>query len=373
MTSTVGEGPQESGPTGTPAKRTLPFKRGVRRGDVLLMVAKLDPELAKPEQKTQPRDTPTDKTPAPDTDPGGAKKETTTGTPCGPRAPIPEKTRTKGNGNTGQGTKGGKCQGTEGKGSRDPQTKGQKECESQSMEGQGTGSPAQGAGNQGQEGTAEKEGGGPPKKMEKGGAPKDAGAEVRPMEPPVPTRKWGGPLGPRSKWGSPQSKNRETEPPRRDEKMGDLQGTAEPRGQQQEAPGRKEKAGKPQKKPVIPEKHQEQPGVAAETQSPEESREAPATEETLADAARKEDQPESRMQGAEEACVRVEEDVDIVEPRAEGHAAPAPEIRVEKPSMQKPVEEEPGLQDPGRRGQSGDSDQVMGRGLWSMKNGKDMP
>nr|XP_006984182.2 unconventional myosin-XVIIIb isoform X2 [Peromyscus maniculatus bairdii] len=357
VTSTVGERPQESGPTGTPAKRTLPFKRGVRRGDVLLMVAKLDPELAKPEQKTQPRDTPMDKTPAPDTDPGGAKKETTTGTPCGPRAPIPEKTRTRGNGDTGQGTRGGKCQGTEGKGSRDPQTKGQKECESQSMEGQGTGSPAQGAGNQGQEGTAEKEGGGPPKKMEKGGAPKDAGAEVRPMEPPVPTRKWGGPLGPRSKWGSPQSKNRETEPRRRDEKMGDLQGTAEPRGQQQEAPGRKEKAGKPQKKPVIPEKHQEQPGAAAET--PEESREAPATEETLADAARKEDQPESRMRGAEEACVRVEEDVDIVEPRAEGHVAPAPEIRVEKPSMQKPVEEEPGLQDPGRRGQSGDSDQAL--------------
>ncbi|KAL6067667.1 hypothetical protein STEG23_031471, partial [Scotinomys teguina] len=357
VTSTVGERLQDSGPTGTPAKKTLPFKRGVRRGDVLLMVAKLDPELAKSEQKTQPRDTPRDKTPAPDTDPGGTKKGATMGTSCGPWAPVPEKTRTGDDRDTGQGTKGGKCQGTEGKGSGDPQTKGQKECESQSTEGQGTGSPAQGTEKKGQVGTAEKEGGSPPKKMEKGDGPKDAEAEVRPMEPKVPMRKWGGPLGPRNKWGSPQSKDRESKSQRRDEKMGDPQGTAEPRGQQQQAPGRKEKTERPQKKPVTPEKHQEQPEAAAETQSPEENREAPATEGTLADTARKEDQPESRVQGIEEPCVHGE-DVNIVEPRAEGHIAPVLKTPVERPSVQKPMEEEPGLQDAGRGGQSGDSDQA---------------
>ena len=120
----------------------------------------------------------------------------------------------------------GKCQGTEGKGSRDPQTIGQKEGESQSTEEQGTRSQAQEAGNKEQLGTAEKEGGGPPKKMEKEDEPKVAGAEVRPVEPPVPLRKWGGFLGWRSKWDSPQSKDRVTESHRKDEKTGDLQSPA---------------------------------------------------------------------------------------------------------------------------------------------------
>lgn len=365
MTSTSGEKPQELSPAGTPAKRTLPLKRGVRRGDVLLMVAKLDPELAKPEQKTQPRDTPKDKSPAPTTDPGGTKKGAITGAPCSPQAPVPEKNVTGDDGATGQGTK-------EGKGSRDPQTKGQKERESQSTEGQGTPSAVQGVGKKGQMGTVEKERGGPPKKTEKGDGSKGAGAEVRPLEPPVPTRKWGGSLGRRSKWDSSQSKNRESESQRRGEKMG----KAEPRGQPQEAPGSMEKAERPQKKPVTPEKCQEQPEVAVETQSPQESCKAPGgipREETSAKAARKEDQLESRVQVAKEPCVHAEEEVDIVESQAEGHVESIPKPHSERPSIQKPVEEKQVLQDPGSGGQSGESDQVMGYGLWSLRDGKDMP
>lgn len=352
VTSIRGERPQESSPAGTPAKRALPLKRGVRRGDVLLMVAKLDPELAKPEQKTQLRDTPKDKSPASSTDPGGTKKGATTGAPCGPQAPVPEKNVTEDDGATGQGTKGGK-------GSRDPQTKGQKERESQSTEGRGTPSPVQGVGKKGQVGTVEKERGGPPKKMEKGDRLKGAGAEVRPLEPPVPTRKWGGSLGRRSKWDSSQSKNRESESQRRGEKMG----KAEPRGQQQEALGNMEKAERPQKEPVTPEKCQEQPEEAVETQSPQESCKAPGgmpIEETPAEAARMENQPESRVQVAKEPCVHAEEEVDIVESQAEGHIESIPKPHSERPPMQKPVEEKQVLQDPGSGGQSGDSDQASG-------------
>lgn len=352
VTSIRGERPQESSPAGTPAKRALPLKRGVRRGDVLLMVAKLDPELAKPEQKTQLRDTPKDKSPASNTDPGGTKKGATTGAPCGPQAPVPEKNVTEDDGATGQGTK-------EGKGSRDPQTKGQKERESQSTEGQGTPSPVQGVGKKGQVGTVEKERGGPPKKMEKGDGLKGAGAEVRPLEPPVPTRKWGGSLGRRSKWDSSQSKNRESESQRRGEKMG----KAEPRGQQQEALGNMEKAERAQKEPVTPEKCQEQPEVAVETQSPQESCKAPGgmpIEETPPEAARMENQPESRVQVAKEPYVHAEEEVDIVESQAEGHVESIPKPHSERPPMQKPVEEKQVLQDPGSGGQSGDSDQASG-------------
>ena len=153
-------------------------------------------------------------------------------------------------------------------------------------------------------------------------------------------------------------------------------GKAEPREQPQEAPGSREKAERPQKKPVTPEKCQEQPEVAVETQSPQESCKAPGgihTEETSAEAARREDQLESRVQVAKEPCVHAEEEVDIVESQAEGHVESIPKPHSERPSMQKPVEEKQVLQDPGSGGQSGDSDQVMGYGLWSLRDGKDMP
>lgn len=380
---------------------------------MLLMVAKLDPELAKADQKVQPRDVPVDKTPAPAKDSGGTKKGVTTGTSSAPQPSMPEKTRTRGVGDTGQSTKGGKCQGTEGKGSRDPQTIGQKEGESQSTEEQGTRSQAQEAGNKEQLGTAEKEGGGPPKKMEKEDEPKVAGAEVRPVEPPVPLRKWGGFLGWRSKWDSPQSKDRVTESHRKDEKTGDLQSPAVdrscgqlaeptgqpsgptgqpsgptgqlsestgqpsgptgqpagptgqpagPTGQQQEAPVKMEgKVGRPQKKLVTPRKPRELPGVAAKTQNPEESCKAPdriPTTGISAEAAKRDGQPESRVQGAGEPRVCTEEEVDVVKPQAEGHVESIPEVVMERLSTLRPMEEKQILQDPDRGGQSGDSDQA---------------
>lgn len=352
----------------------------------MLMVAKLDPELAKAEQKVQPHDVPTDKTPAPAKDSGGTKKGATTGTSCGPQASMPEKTRTGGVGDTGQITKGGKCQGTEGKGSQEPQTNGQKEGESQSTEEKGTRSQAQEAGTKGQLGTAEKKGGGPPKKMEKEDGPKVTGAEVRPVGPPVPLRKWGGSLGQRSKWDSPQSKNRVTEAHRKDEKTGDLQSPvvdrsceqpADPTGQQQKAPAKmEEKVGRPQKKLVTPGKPRELPGVAAETQSPEESCKAPdgiPSTGITAEAAKMEGQPESRVQGAEEPRVRTGEEVDVRKPQTEGHIESVPETGMERASMQRPMGEKQILQDPDRGGQSGDSDQVMGCALWSLRDGKDLP
>ncbi|XP_052023609.1 unconventional myosin-XVIIIb [Apodemus sylvaticus] len=376
VTSTSAERPQESGPTGTPAKRTLPFKRGVRRGDVLLMVAKLDPELAKADQKVQPHDGPMDKTPAPAKDSGGTKKGMTAGTSCDPQASVPEKTRTRGVGDTSQSTKGGKCQGTEGKGSRDPQTNRHKEGKCQNTEEQGTRSQAQEAGNKGQPGTAEKDGGGPPKKMGKEDRPKIAAAEVRPVEPPVPLRKSGSSLSRRSKWDSPQSKNSITESHGKDEKTGDLQSSAaarsrgqpaeptgqsaEPTGQQQEAPAKMEKVGRPQKKLVTPGKPRELPGVAAETQSLKESCKVPdgiPTAGISAEAAKREGPPESRVQGANESRVRTEDEVDVVEPQA-GHSEPVPETGMERLSMQRPMEEKQTLQDPDRGGQSGDSDQA---------------
>ena len=142
-----GEKPQESGSSGTPAKKSLPFKRGVRRGDVLLMVAKLDPDSAKPEQRTQPRDAPASKTPPPATDPGGGKEGDTPGTPRGPQAsttdapPKAKKMPTGGLGDPGTVllTKGEKDQGTVRKGGEAPQTKAVTKGELQGKEGLGDG------------------------------------------------------------------------------------------------------------------------------------------------------------------------------------------------------------------------------------------
>lgn len=173
MTSVNCERPQEAGPSGTPARKALPVKRGVRQGDVLLMVAKLDPEATKPEQRNQARDTPTCKTLPAATDPGGAKKGEAPGTSSGPQASTedvaskPEKTPTRGRGDPGPGTKGEKGQGTVGKGSGDPQTKGPKGGEPKGKEEQRTRPQSQGAGDGGHLGTVEKEGGDPPSRRER--------------------------------------------------------------------------------------------------------------------------------------------------------------------------------------------------------------
>lgn len=169
MTTVNGEKAQESGPSGAPAKKPLPFKRGVRRGDVLLMVAKLDPDSAKPEQRTQPQDTPACKTPAPATDPGGGRKGEAPQAPHGPQArpadtaPKAEKTQTGGPGGPGTVllTTGEKDQGAAGKGGGAPQAKGLKGEEPQFTEQPGEG---------GRPGTAEKGGGGPSTEGGKGDA-----------------------------------------------------------------------------------------------------------------------------------------------------------------------------------------------------------
>uniref|UniRef100_A0A8C9P816 Myosin XVIIIB n=1 Tax=Spermophilus dauricus TaxID=99837 RepID=A0A8C9P816_SPEDA len=205
MTSINGEKPQEPGPTATPAKKSLPFRRGVLGGDVLLMVARLDPGAAQPEQRTQPRDPPACKTPPAVTDPGGEKPGETPGSPSGSQVPTedlaskPEKTRTGGLGDPGQGSEGEK-------GGRGPQTKGLKGGEPQGKEEQRTRPQTQGAGDGGQPEAVEKEGGDPPSKNEKGGLPKDVETEGKPSGPRVQVRKWGGSLGRKSKWGGPQSK-----------------------------------------------------------------------------------------------------------------------------------------------------------------------
>ncbi|XP_040859528.1 unconventional myosin-XVIIIb [Ochotona curzoniae] len=107
-TSMNGEKPQESGPGGTPTKRTLPVRRGVRRGDVLLMVAKLDPDAAK---QVQPQDAP----PAA-TDPGGGAKGETPRTSPVASAPKTDKTQAGVSGDSGQGSKGERGPGLGGKG-----------------------------------------------------------------------------------------------------------------------------------------------------------------------------------------------------------------------------------------------------------------
>ncbi|XP_007946175.1 unconventional myosin-XVIIIb [Orycteropus afer afer] len=171
MTSINGEKP----------KRPLPFKRGVRRGDVLLMVARLDPDSAKPEQRTHPQNSPTCKTPPPTIDLGGERRGETPGTPPGPQAstkePVPKakKALTGSLEGQGQGTvplpKGEKGPGSVGRGGGAPQTK-----ELKGGEGQGTRPRAQGPGEGGQSGTVE-EGGDSQNKMEKGDPCKDAGGE----------------------------------------------------------------------------------------------------------------------------------------------------------------------------------------------------
>ncbi|XP_025123212.3 unconventional myosin-XVIIIb isoform X2 [Bubalus bubalis] len=313
-----GEKPQESGPSGTPAKKSLPFKRGVRRGDVLLMVAKLDPDSAKPEQRTQPRDAPTSKTPPPATDPGGGKKGDTPGTPRGPQAsttdapPKAEKTQTGGLGDPGTvlPTKGEQDQGTVGKGGEAPQTNKVKKAELQGKEGLGDG---------GQPGTAEKGAGDPPNKGAKGGLSKDVAGEGKWAGAQAPVRRWGGSLGRRGKWDSPQRKkdkegallskaDKTEEPQTKAEKTGKVPGKAgeAPRAMDKagEPQSRTGKAGEPQGKMEKMRPPQSTSGEAGKAGGKaEKDDKAPKEVDARGDTpktAGKEDQPESRGQKAEE-------------------------------------------------------------------------
>ncbi|KAG3278378.1 myosin XVIIIB [Ictidomys tridecemlineatus] len=340
MTSINGEKPQEPGLTATPAKKSLPFRRGVLGGDVLLMVARLDPGAAQPEQRTQARDPPACKTPPAVTDPGGEKPGETPGSPSGSQIPTedlaskPEKTRTGGLGDPGQGSEGQK-------GGRGPQTKGLKGGELQGKEEQRTRPQTQEAGDGGQPGAVEKEGGDPPSKNEKGGLPKDAETEGKPSGPRVQVRKWGGSLGRKSKWGGPQSKK---------DKGGDLRaGSEEPEGGTAQgslgppggAPGEPEAADAPGRtgEPCA------RPGAGG---APEEV----AAERPSLAAAGKEDAPQGR---AQEPCATGAQDEDRPGMRQQdGSPGPA-----ETPGVgQTQPEEGTALQEDSRGGQSGDSDQA---------------
>nr|XP_030715701.1 unconventional myosin-XVIIIb [Globicephala melas] len=373
MTSINGEKPQESGASVTPARKSLPFKRGIRGGDVLLMVAKLDPDSAKPEQRTQPRDGPACKTPA--TDPGGEEERETPGTPCGPQAGTQdaalkaELTQTGDLGNPGTVllTKGEKDHGTMGKGGGAPQTKGTKGGEPQGREGLGEG---------GQLGAAEKGRGDPPKKGAKWNFSKVAAGEGKWAGAQAQVRKWGGSLGRRSKWDGPQSKKDKegvllskadkTDGPQTEvEKPGTVQGDVG------EAPGVMENAGEPRSmagkagepqgkmKPVgQPQSESGEAGKAgSKTEKDSEApKEVDARGETPVTAG-KEDQPERRGRKAEDACARASDGAGALEVEPQGPGQPALENRVERPQSQE-SQEGPALQEGSRGGQSGVSGQA---------------
>nr|XP_023415099.1 unconventional myosin-XVIIIb [Loxodonta africana] len=385
MTSINGEKPQEPGPSGTPAKRTLPFKRGVRKGDVLLMVAKLDPESAKPEQRTHPQDSPTCRTAPPATDPGGEKKVETPGTLCGHQAsteepdPKAEKTLTGSLGGPGQGNvslpKGETGQSSVGKGGRAPQTKGLKGGEAQGNEGQGTRSQDQGPGEGGQPGTVEKKEGDPQNKMEKGGLSKDAGVEGKRVGAQIQVRKWGGSLGRKGKWGDPQSKKDKEGELLRKEKAGEPLIKPEKMGKVQEKVGKPlsmtekaaepqsttEKAGEPQIKIEKAGQPQSKSGEAGDTlDKTEKGCTAPKEVDIsgkLAVAAGKENGPEIRRQKAEGPSPRADIGPKALETELEG-PGPGLENHVERPQTQEQNQEGPSLQEGDTRGHSRDLDQA---------------
>ncbi|EHB08437.1 Myosin-XVIIIb [Heterocephalus glaber] len=363
MTSVNGERHQEPGPGGIPARKALPFKKTVRRGDVLLMVAKLDPEATKPEHRNQAHDTPTCKTPPAATDPGGAKEGETPGT-SGPQASTedlaskPEKTLTGGHGDPGQGMKGEKGQGT-----------GPKGGEPKDKEEQRTRPQSRGAGDGGQLGTVEKEGGDPPTKMEKRNESKDMGAEGKHAGPRVQGKKWGEFLS-RSKWDGPQSKkDRESELPGMAEKTGKPQAKMEERGKVQGKAGQAGEALQTLGKAAEPGKASEAP-KSEEVGQPQRKAAGTGRAGSQADKGCKvpkevaiervspavtepEDRPESRAQRAEKPCTKVEDAAGGPEPQQEGCAEPSLETRVEKPPGQTQAQEGPTLQDQGRGGHSG--------------------
>ncbi|XP_053525830.1 unconventional myosin-XVIIIb isoform X1 [Artibeus jamaicensis] len=331
MTTINGEKPQESGPSGAPAKKPLPFKRGVRRGDVLLMVAKLDPESAKPEQRTQPQDTPACKTPAPATDPGGGRKGEAPMDPHGPQARPEdtalkaEKTRTGGLGGPGSLlTKGEKDQGPAGKGGGAAQPKGLKGEEPQDTE-----QPSEG----GRPGTVEKGGGDPQNKAAKGKLCKDPAGEGKLAGAQIQVKKWGGSLGRKSRWDDPQKKDKESlllrkaekteEPQTKGEKVDKVQGKV---GKMGPAPRGTEKACGPQT----------EPGGAGEAGSEtEKGREAPkeGSEHGEALEATEERQPDGRVQEAGEPCRRADGRAEALDAELGGPRAPALGSHAEGPPV----------------------------------------
>ncbi|KAM5200094.1 unconventional myosin-XVIIIb isoform 3-T3 [Hipposideros larvatus] len=358
MSTINGEKPQESRPSGAPAKKPLPFKRGVRRGDVLLMVAKLDSDSAKLEQRTQPHDAPTCKTSPPTTDPGGEKKGEIPLTPGGPQAstenaaPKAEKTQTGGVGDPGTvlQTKDEKDQGTAEKGGGVPQTKGPKGGEPQGKEGPGeAGRPR----------TVEKGGGDPPTRVAKGHLSQDAGGTGKLAGAQIQVQKWGGSLDRRSRWDGPQRKKdkegallnkagKTDERPIKAEKMDKELGEV---GKVGEDPRAMERAGGPQSVS----------GGAGEAGSKTEKgceapKEVDARRETPA-VAGEEGQPDSRGRNAEGPCARGGGGAAALGTELEGPKPPALDSHAARPRTQE-NQEGPALQQGDEGDQSRDADQA---------------
>ncbi|XP_058137546.1 unconventional myosin-XVIIIb isoform X2 [Dasypus novemcinctus] len=384
MTSINGEKPQGPSPSGAPAKKPLPFKRGVRRGDVLLMVAKLDPDSTKLEQKTHPHDSLACKTPPPPTDPGGVKKGGTAVAPCGPQAspedpPLKaEKTHIGDIRNPGQGnvllSKGEKGLVSVGKGDRAPQTKEPKGTEPQGKGSQGT-RPGEGERLE----TVEKVREDPPNKMEKGSLSRDAGDKGRQVGAQIQVRKWGGSLSRRNKWGDSQNKkDKEGEPLSKVEKTGEpqikMEKTGKVQGKVEKVGGllsMMEKAGKPQDMTEKAGEPKTEPEKVGQPQSKSlEAGEARSKTETAGKASKEvdtpweapavageEDQLGRRAQKTEEPCQRADTGAEALELQLAG---PGPELEnhAESPQTWEESQEGPALQEGGTGGQSRDSDQA---------------
>ncbi|KAM5237670.1 unconventional myosin-XVIIIb [Ctenodactylus gundi] len=358
VTSINGERPQELGPGGTPARRAPPFRMGVRRGDVLLMVAKLDPESAKPE-KIQAYDAPACKTPPAATDPRGAKKGEPPRPPCGLEASAedsalkPEKTQTVGPRDLGPGTNGEKGQSRVGKGCG-AQTKRPKEGERQGKEEPRSRTPSHRTDVRGQLGSAEEGEEGPPSKTERGGAPKGMGVGGECAGPPTRGKKCGGSLGQRGEWEVPQSKkDGKDEPARTVQSTGQLQAMAEePSSKQGQAgQGREAQEGSAEA---------EQPwrltadagGVPSQAEGACEASREGATAGTSAAATGREGQQDNGVQKPRQPQAGREEAAVAVRPQQDGSMEPTADTPV---GRQTP--EGLALQDEGRGGQSGDSGQ----------------
>ncbi|XP_075389533.1 unconventional myosin-XVIIIb-like [Tenrec ecaudatus] len=374
MASINGEKPQESGPSETPTKRTLPLKRGVRRGDVLLMVAKLDPDLAKVEQKTHPQDTPTSKTLPQATDPGGGKEGLTPGYSRGPKASREKpalKTEKTLAGNHGGSVHRGVSlpkeqlgEGSVRSGADHAQTKGLKGGKAKGKEVQGPKPPAPEPGEGGQSGAEEKDTEAPPNKMENGGPSKNSVGAGQQAAPHSEGRKWGGSLGRKATWNDPQSKKdnegallrkgeKAGEPQLKKEKMETLGGEGEPLMVT-------EKMGEAQTKVKEVGQPQSQPGEVGDPQgksdmacaAPEQGGTRAAA--TVAD--RREDLPANRGEKGEGPDPRADAKAKVLEVELQGLGS-SPEAQVDQ-SQTRENQERPALQEGDTGGHGGDSDQV---------------
>ncbi|XP_036593601.1 unconventional myosin-XVIIIb [Trichosurus vulpecula] len=85
MSSINGENPQGKSTVESPPKKPQPLKRARKTSEVLLMVAKINSEVPKPEQRTHPVDLPTHKPPSSIPELEGEKKGQPPGDPSGPQ------------------------------------------------------------------------------------------------------------------------------------------------------------------------------------------------------------------------------------------------------------------------------------------------